>query len=92
MPSFKVHPGPSWIRKTYQIYSRSALPRSSPYMQINEWLKLPELMQGQVDNTLKNFFFFRFDAAKFKVAQHPLGLPFSQQRQQHINRPEQPAS
>lgn len=62
-------------------------------MRVNEWLKLPELMQGQVNNKLKNFFFFlRLDAAKSKVAQHPLGLPFSQQRQQHINRPEQPAS
>lgn len=63
-------------------------------MQVNEWLKLAELMQGQVDNKLKNFFFFffRLDAAKSKVALHPLGLPFSQQRQQHINRPEQPAS
>lgn len=27
-------------------------------MQVNEWLKLAELMQGQVDNKLKNFSFF----------------------------------
>lgn len=60
MPSFMVHPGPSWIWKTYKVYSRSALPSSSPYMQVNEWLKLAELMQVQVDNELNNLFFLFF--------------------------------
>lgn len=46
-------------------------------------------MQVQVDKELNNAFFFRLDAAKSKLTPHPLGLPPSQQRLQHINRAQQ---